>query len=328
MDPNDKNYTIYNVFTAAELEEIANHKSKKRPQSSEKFKLLSRFNTTYIEELREAFKTNHVFNTPFDAENDWIVYTIYSLLREYENGNLERKHNEAWYQSHIWNMIETYFDRIENLEAVIGESSSFASKRRKNSRRAISSLEAMPRMACGYRCDLVFRMYDVGHSAPGEFGASETGIRNGDITGTKFINEGFYKLLRSLKDMLDYLLIQADYDKRSTSLRTVGFLPSGLAFTLIELDRPTTYTSRVKRHRTIEISNNVSRFGPTVLPVLIAAWTCCAITKEVLDIVSTSDQNIDTTDTSWINNCLDMSDTSFTPITSSSTETARKRQKS
>ncbi|CAO3702323.1 unnamed protein product [Rhizopus stolonifer] len=169
-------------------------------------------------------------------------------------------------------------------------------------------------------------MYDVGHSIPCDFGASETGIRNDDITGTKFMNESFYKLPHTLKDMLDYLLTQVDYDKRSTSLCTVGFLHSGLSSTLIEVDRPTTYISRVKRHRTVEISNSVFRFGPTVLPTLITAWTCCAITKEVLDIISTSDQNINTSDTSWLSNCLDMSGTPFTPTTSSSTETARKRQ--
>ncbi|KAI8876080.1 hypothetical protein K501DRAFT_164458, partial [Backusella circina FSU 941] len=91
---------------------------------------------------------------------------------------------------------------------------------------------------------------------------------------SKFMNESLYKLPRILKDMLDHLLIQVNYDKRLTSLRTVGFLHSGLASTLIELDRPTTYISRVKRHRTIKISKNVSQFGPTMLPALMAAWTC------------------------------------------------------
>ncbi|KAI9485246.1 MAG: hypothetical protein EXX96DRAFT_603610 [Benjaminiella poitrasii] len=316
MDPDNVNYTIYNVFTAAELEETESHNIKKRPQPSEKFKLfLNRFNKSNTED------------TPFDAENDWVVYAIYSLLREYKNGNLERKHNEAWYQSHIWNMIEICFDRIENLEAVIGKPSSFASKREKNKGRAISSLEAMLRMSYGHRCDLVFRIFDVGHSTPCEFGACEAGAKNDGITGTKFMNKSFYKLTRILKDMLDYLLTQVNHDKRSTSLRTVGFLHSGLACTLIELDRPTAYISRVKRHRTIEISDNVSQFGATVLPSLMATWTCCAITKEILDIVSISNQNIDTDDNSWLDNCLGKPDTPFTPTTSSSTESARKRQK-
>lgn len=141
-------------------------------------------------------------------------------------------------------MIETCFDRIKNLEAVIGESSSFASKRRKSSGRAISSLEAIPRTAYGHLYDLVFRMYDVGYSIPCEFGASEVGMKNDDITGTKSMNEGFYKLPRTLKDMLDYLLTQVDYNKRQASLRKVGFVHFGLASTLIELDRPTTYIAK------------------------------------------------------------------------------------
>jgi hypothetical protein len=162
-----------------------------------------------------------------------------------------------------------------------------------------------------------------------EFGASEAGAKNDDIIGTKFMNEGFYKLPRILKDMLDCLLSQISYDKRSTSLRTVGFLHSGLACTLIELDRPTAYISRVKRHRTIEISNsNISQFGSTVLPALMSSWTCCAIVKELLDIASTSDQNASTNDTSWLNNCLNRHDVPVMPTTSSSIETARKKLKS
>jgi hypothetical protein len=125
---------------------------------------------------------------------------------------------------HIWSMIETSFDRIENLEAVIGEPSNFENKNRKNKGRAIISLEAMPRMTYGHRCDLVFRKYEVGHSVSLEFRTSKAGVKNDDIIGTKFMNEGFYKLPRILKDMLGCLLTQFNYDKRSTSLCTAGFL--------------------------------------------------------------------------------------------------------
>lgn len=242
MDPDGKNFLSYNVFTHAELKEIVEYKEQKRPQPSKDFKcFLNKFNKSTSEQLREALKNNNTFSKAFDPEEDWAIYTVYSLLREYEGGNLDRKHKEVWYQSHIWSMIETCLDIVEGLEAVIGEPHSFATRKRKNKDRAISSLEAMPRMAYGHRCDLVFRMYDVGHSVPCEFGASEAGAKDEDTVGTKFINESFYKLPRVLKDMLDCLLERVNFDQRSTSVRTVGFLHSGLACTLIELDRPTTY---------------------------------------------------------------------------------------
>lgn len=54
------------------------------------------------------------------------------MLQEFESKNLERNHKEAWYQGHIWSMIETFFNRINNLDAVVGGSASMGSKKRKN----------------------------------------------------------------------------------------------------------------------------------------------------------------------------------------------------
>ncbi|KAI7904176.1 uncharacterized protein BX663DRAFT_432103, partial [Cokeromyces recurvatus] len=205
MDPDDKNFLLYNVFTHAELKEIAEYKEQK------------------------LLKNNNTFSKAFDPEEDWVIYTVYSLLREYESGNLDCKHKEAWYQSHSWSMIETCFDTVKGLEAVIRKPHSFAIRKRKSKDRAISSLQATPRMTYGHRYDLVFRMYDVGHSVPYEFGASEAGAKDEDTVGTKFINEGFYKLPRVLRNMLDCLLERVNFDQRSTSVRTVGFLHAGLA---------------------------------------------------------------------------------------------------
>ncbi|KAG1139963.1 hypothetical protein G6F37_001859 [Rhizopus arrhizus] len=143
-------------------------------------------------------------------------------------------------------------EEINNLDAVVGGSASMG--------------KAIPRMAYGRRCDLIFRNYEDGHSVPIELGASEARAKSTGTTGTKLMKEGFYKLLRTPEDMLDHLLTQAKYDEKATSLRTVGFLYSGLACTMIDLDRPRTYISRVKG---------------TVLPILMACWICCAIIKEM-----------------------------------------------
>ncbi|KAI7895133.1 uncharacterized protein EV154DRAFT_559555 [Mucor mucedo] len=57
-------------------------------------------------------------------------------------------HREAWYQSHIWSMIESYFDKLKEVEAAIGESASLGSKRRMNKNRYISSITSAPRLEC------------------------------------------------------------------------------------------------------------------------------------------------------------------------------------
>jgi hypothetical protein len=98
MDSEDKNFLLYNVFTPAELKEIVEHKEQKCPQPSKDIiRFLNKFNKSTSEQLREVLKNNNTFSKYFDSEEDWVIHTVYSLLREYENGNMDRKHKEVWY---------------------------------------------------------------------------------------------------------------------------------------------------------------------------------------------------------------------------------------
>ncbi|CAO3672119.1 unnamed protein product, partial [Rhizopus stolonifer] len=213
-------------------------------------------------------------------------------------------------------MIESCFDKLKGVEAAIGESVYLGSKRRMNKGRHISAITSIPRLKSGYKCDLVFRQYDNGHNTPLEFGGSEAKpIIEGDF-GSKFLDESFLKLPHTLKDMLDVLLEKVEYDDRSSLLRTVGFIHSGLSCTMIELDRPTSYISRVSRGNRIEISNSVLNFGSTVLPAMLSSWICCEIVKEVLDIVL-SNKEENSNETSWVLNCLERPLLPNTPTTSS-----------
>ncbi|CEP17512.1 hypothetical protein [Parasitella parasitica] len=78
---------------------------------------------------------------------------------------MEISHREAWYQSHIWSIIESCFDKLRGIEAAIGESASLGCERRQmNENRHISAINSATGLKCGYKCDLVFRQYDNGHS--------------------------------------------------------------------------------------------------------------------------------------------------------------------
>ncbi|KAI8880320.1 hypothetical protein K501DRAFT_275732 [Backusella circina FSU 941] len=108
---------LYNVFTRDELEEMTDYKKKTAPLPSVKLqKFLSKFNLYSTEKIRAALGENNLLRVEFDsqkdADKDWIIHTIHSILREFEYGNMKRSNREAWYQSPIWSMIESCFDNL------------------------------------------------------------------------------------------------------------------------------------------------------------------------------------------------------------------------
>ncbi|KAI8082440.1 hypothetical protein BDF21DRAFT_493174 [Thamnidium elegans] len=294
------------------------------------------YNLDSSQKIRTALGTNHQFHANYDkdinADEDWVNHVVYSLVREYEFENLDRHHNEVWYQSHIWSMTESCFDKVKGIEAVTGESTSLGSKIRMNQNRIPTAIN-MSRLAYGYKCDLVFRQYDNGHNTSLEFGGREAKLIIEGGFGSKFLQEGFLNLSFIQKDMLDVLLEKVGYDDLFFFLRTVGFIHSGLSCTMVELDRPTSYISRVSRGNKIKISNSVLNFGSTVLPATLSSWICCEIIKEILDIIL-SDKEENPNDTSWVIKCLErpaLPNTPTTPSSSSSSSSSinmnHKRQK-
>ncbi|CEP13683.1 hypothetical protein [Parasitella parasitica] len=245
MDPDDANYTKYNVFTPAELEEIRTYNEKKLPLMTSDLKNhLLAFNKSNAKDIRNVLKANNTFDDKFDSDEDWINCTMYSILRQYEAGNMMKPHCESWFQSHIWSMIENAFDVFKDVDAVVGESVSHASRKRKNANRHISSLGKMDPVQFGHRLDMIFRQNVADQSEAMEFGGSEAGIKDSGGCGTKYLYERMYKLPRALKDMLDRLYenMPNTYHLQYNQLRTVGFIHSGLNSQMISLDRPTMYS--------------------------------------------------------------------------------------
>lgn len=150
-------------------------------------------------------KTSNTFDDTFDQDEDWINFTMHSILRQYEAGNMMESHSESWYQSHIWSMIENAYDAERDIDAVIGKSFSHASRKGKNADRHISSFEAIDPVKFGHRLDMIFRQSVTKRSESMEFGGCEAGIKDSGGSGTKQLNERMYKLPRTLKDMLDKL---------------------------------------------------------------------------------------------------------------------------
>ncbi|KAI9351864.1 hypothetical protein BD770DRAFT_445613 [Pilaira anomala] len=151
------------------------------PEVTDLFCRLPRPQTLKIPKItRDALGNNHTFELDYKKEEsfdkDWINLVVSSLVREYENGDMDRCHNEQWYQSQIWSMIESCFDKLENIEAVCGESASlgihhYQYLEPKGNTLYLKADTIDSKYDC--RCGLMFRRYNIRHSVPLEFGASE-----------------------------------------------------------------------------------------------------------------------------------------------------------
>ncbi|CAO3641741.1 unnamed protein product [Mucor hiemalis] len=69
IDPYDKNYTSYNVFTEEELQEIINHIKKSFPKPPDSLKKnLNQYNQDSTGKLRTALGNNHTFHSDYNKE--------------------------------------------------------------------------------------------------------------------------------------------------------------------------------------------------------------------------------------------------------------------
>ncbi|RHZ84385.1 hypothetical protein Glove_82g40 [Diversispora epigaea] len=187
-------------------------------------KFLNKFDgKTSLNEIRKIIK-EMIFDDNYDHEKhhdkDYIIYALYSLLKEIQNGNLKDTNFEVWFNCHVWNAI---FD-----QAFGDESTSLASALRKNAKRQTGECQKMDK-----------------------FGAREAGKSWVDNKGTKFLLELGLKLPKLLKDMLK-LVKKVHWDKeKRTKIQTVG---------IIHTDNLKGYICRFQHGKLIEVPDNEENF--------------------------------------------------------------------
>lgn len=126
------------------------------------------------------------------------------------------------------------------------------------------------------------RTYRIDHSKDKEFDATKTKARYN--VSSEHFKDSFIKPPTTLKDMINVLVTTEP--SMYKSLQTVGFIRSGLYFTMIDVDRPTRNIARIIRQEPIVISHNIKRFGPTVLPAMVSVWIAADIVKNIFDILN------------------------------------------
>lgn len=162
-----------------------------------------------------------------------------------------------------------------------------------------------------------------------EYGASETGSKYDSENGTKILNEGYLKVPKTLKDMLDNLC--SHYPNVSMEqVETVGYVHAGIFCQVLRVDRPSLYTTRVTRLNPSSISSEVSCFGASVLPALYISYIVREIVLSVQNAcnIAAIPPPPSSQDSSWLENCLKRkhnADVVLVPQTSTSDNTKRRK---
>jgi hypothetical protein len=160
------------------------------------------------------------------------------------------------------------------------------------------------------------------HSKGLDFSATEAKTRTYDSSLDQ-LKDAFYKLPKTLKDMLD-ALIEAK-PEFGGSLQNVGFVQSGFSSTMVQVDRPTEYITRVTRHKTVGVSHVIENFGGTILPSMLSAWICTEIVNQVFQIfISLAEEGEE--NFFWMRNYLEKRKGSPVPTTSRSNETSSRKK--
>ncbi|KAI8367028.1 hypothetical protein EDC96DRAFT_544064 [Choanephora cucurbitarum] len=246
FDPGDSELCVKNdVFTEEEIEEIKAYKNFKSIQLPD--------DTKHWEECYDREKH-------FDL--DWIKHSVYTLVREHENGSLKKDHLENWYNIHLWFMIDHIFGNLEGLEII----------------RTIEDVNNHTRQPMGRRFDYLICQINPNSSSSLEFGASEVD-KIDKLNGNKMIKERGTKLPKVLKDMLDLLVKENE-----------GVVHSGLHMKVIRVDRPKGYITRITDGKALQVPTDITKFGENVLPVLVQVYCLKLLVKDTFESVNKDQQ--------------------------------------
>ncbi|KAL0077835.1 hypothetical protein J3Q64DRAFT_1641223 [Phycomyces blakesleeanus] len=226
IDPDDKTYSKYKVFSPQQLEEIKSRNPVEIPEIRDELaaylgqfdKIQSTIDLRKLLVTREFYEN---YDNEKHADMDWICRTLDNLLPLYEKKNTFKKsNNERWYQNRIWTMIDTLLETIEGISVVRGEACSASSSKRKNQERLPASVEKLENKKMGRRQDLIITNNEIIEMGVGEEKSADN--------NTNMILERGLKCPKAMKDTLLQLYEVIKYNKDLiSSLNVVGLTTFG-----------------------------------------------------------------------------------------------------
>lgn len=77
---------------------------------------------TWQQALRKKLFSNWPWQESYDplkhGDFDWVMNTVYNLIREYEAGSFAVDHLEGWYTVHVWRLFDTVFHILPDVDII------------------------------------------------------------------------------------------------------------------------------------------------------------------------------------------------------------------
>ncbi|KAG2233278.1 hypothetical protein INT48_001590, partial [Thamnidium elegans] len=200
LDIGDKTWGEY--FTDEELHELQTFQNKQFEEIPAEVDVYMDSLTQFIdpEDLRSNLKEELKCTSC-----EWVRWTILGFMKLFDCNYLPlNNQSEGDLLRRVWSFVDSVFD-YSKINCIGGEKASKASSASKNKDRTISGKEKMENKVMGRKVDLLFNRQQL------EYGCCECGRFEDQI---KKFNDGCFKILKALKDMLYGL-----YKTSSSSVR-------------------------------------------------------------------------------------------------------------
>lgn len=154
------------------------------------------------------------FNKKWTKESIKSAYELFFECEELVLGD----YSESDLLHSVWGFLYKLFQQ-KSIKAKLGERVSKAVSSARNAGRTMEAIERRPRKAMGAKLDILFK------AGIHELGSCEVGKHDVEETSNKYINDGFLKLPKTLRDMLAAQVRSSS--SKINELVTVGYLMMG-----------------------------------------------------------------------------------------------------
>ncbi|KAI9484340.1 hypothetical protein BDB00DRAFT_153947 [Zychaea mexicana] len=270
LDLTDSNWD--DIFTKAERKEIEDAGCKLlRPVDVSLTRLLGELYKKKT--AKEAF--NFARTIELDPEDEpilaWLSTSVQNTALLYlkkNNFNIQN-YLESDKMYYLWSFLNKIYDASDDIAALGKEKHSTASASATNQKRKLSAVDPVENLKMGRRTDTTY----IGGNGV-ELGCLEIGRTNDQ---TKEFIDGSIKMPMVMRDML--LKLVEENPALVNQLHILGYLIMGDKVSLMDMDIPDGYVTRIRRTKQVAYPDSSKNFIVRIGPLLELA----AIGKEIVE---------------------------------------------